>query len=60
MEDIVRRLYILQGNTPDVSPDNTREQNSRIIAWKNQERFQKRKIRDRERELSNIPKLIIN
>ena len=39
MEDIVRRLDFLRGNTPDVSPDNTREQNSRIIARKNQERF---------------------
>ena len=38
-EDIVRRLDVLRGNTPDVSPDNTREQNSRIIARKNQERF---------------------
>ena len=32
MEDIVRRLDFLWGNPPDVSPDNTREQNSRIIA----------------------------
>ena len=39
MKDFVRRLDFLQGNTPDVSPDNTREQNSRIIARKNQERF---------------------
>ena len=42
MEDIVRRLDFLRGNTPDVSPDNTREQNSRIIARTNQERFQNR------------------
>ena len=42
MEDIVRRLDFLRGNTPDVSPDNTREQNSRIIARKNQERSQNR------------------
>ena len=45
---------------PDVSPDNTREQNPRIIAWKNQEKFQNRKIREREREIRNIPKGIIN
>ena len=42
MEDIVRRLDFLPGHIPDVSPDNTREQNSRIIARKNQERFQNR------------------
>ena len=34
MDDIVRSLDYLRGNTPDVSPDNTREQNSRIIAQK--------------------------
>ena len=60
IDDIVRRLDILQGNTPDVSPDNTPAQNSRIIARQNQERFQNRQIRERERELSNIPKGIIN
>ena len=32
IDDIVRRLDILRGNTPDVSPDNTPAQNSRIIA----------------------------
>ena len=60
MEDIVRRLDFLRGNTLDVSPDNTREQNSRIIARKNQERFQNKRIKEREKELSNIPKGIIN
>ena len=51
MEDIVRRLDFVRGNTPDVSPDNTREHNSRIIARKNQERFQNRRIKEREKEL---------
>ena len=60
MDDIVRRLDFLQGNMPDVSPINTREQNSKIIARKNQERFQNRQIREREREITNIPKEIIN
>ena len=60
MEDIVRRLDFLRENTPDVSPDNTREQNSRIIPQKNQGRFQNRQIKEREKELSNIPKGIIN
>ena len=60
INDIVRRLDILRGNTPDVSPDNTPAQNSRVIARQNQERFQNRRIRERERDLSNIPKGIIN
>ena len=57
---IVRRLDILQGNTLDVSPGNTPAPNSRIIARQNQERFQNRQIKERQRELSNIPKGIIN
>ena len=57
--DIVRRLDILRGNTQDVSPDNNPAQNSRIIAWQNQERFQNRQIRERKRELPNIPKGIL-
>ena len=60
IDDIIRRLDILQENTPDVSPYNTAAQNSRIIARQNQERFQNRQIREIERELSNIPKGIIN
>ena len=60
MEDIFRRLDFLRGNTSDVSPDNTRKQNSRIVARKNQERFQNRRTKEREKELPNIPKGIIN
>ena len=45
IDEITRRFNILRGNTPDVSPDNTREQNSQIIARQNQERFQNRQIR---------------
>ena len=60
MDESVRRLDLLRGNTLDVSPDNTMEQNSRIIARKNQERFQNRWIKEREAELLNIPKGIIN
>ena len=60
MEEIVRRLDILWGNTPDVSPDNTPAQNSRIIARQNEERFQNRQIKERQNEISNIPKGIIN
>ena len=60
VDEIVRRLNWLRGNTPDVSPDKAREQNSQIIAWQNQERFQNRQIKEREREIKNIPKGIIN
>ena len=60
MKDIVRRLDFIRGNTPSVSPDNTREQNSRIIAQKNQERFQNMRIKEREKELSDIPIGVIN
>ena len=35
--------------------DNNSAQNSRIIVRQNQERFQNRQIKERERELSNIP-----
>ena len=60
IDEITRRLNILRGTTPDVSRDNTRKQNSRIIARQNQERFQNRQIREREREIKNTPKGIIN
>ena len=60
MDESVRRLDLLRGNILDVSPDNTMEQNSRIIAQKNQERFQNRRIKERETELLNIPKGILN
>ena len=60
MDDITRRLDLLRGNTSDDCPDNTREKNSKIIAQKNQERFQNRQIRERDREITNIPKGIIN
>ena len=39
MDEIAQRLDYLCGNTLDVSPNNTREQNSRIIARKNNETF---------------------
>ena len=51
---------LLEGVSPDVSPDNTREQNCKIIPRKNQEKFRNRQIREREREIKNIPKGIIN
>ena len=60
IDDIVKRLDILRGNTIDVSPDNDAAQNSRITARQNQERFRNRQIKEREKELSNIPKGIIN
>ena len=60
MNEIARRLDYLRGNTPDVSPYNTREENSRIIARKNNEKFVNQQIRQRERELSQLPKGIVN
>ena len=59
-DDIVRRLDYLRGNRPDVSPDNTREQNSRIIARKNNEKFVNQQVKQRQREISNLPKRIVN
>ena len=60
MDDITRRLDFLWGNSDDVSPDNTKEQNSKIIARKNQERFQNRQIREREWEIINKRKSSLN
>ena len=45
MDDIVRRLDYLRGNMPDISPDNTREQNSRIITRKNNEKFVSQQVK---------------
>ena len=51
MDDIVRSLDYLRGNMPDVSPDNTREQNSRSIAQKNNEKFVNEQVKQRQREI---------
>ena len=45
MDDIVRRLDYLRGNMPDISPDNTREQNSRIITRKNNKKFVNQQVK---------------
>ena len=60
MDEIARRLDYLRGNTPDVSPYNTREQNSRIIARKNNEKFVNQQAKQRNREISNLPRGIVN
>ena len=60
MDDIVRRLDYLRGNTLDVSPDNTREQNPRIIERKNHEKSVNQQVKQRQREISNLPKGIVN
>ena len=60
MDDIVRRLDYLHGNTPDASPDNSREQNSRIIARKNNEKFANQQVKQRQRQISNLPKRIVD
>ena len=54
-----RRFNFLQGNTTELSPNNTPELNSSIIARQNAEKFQNRQIREREKEIRNIPKGII-
>ena len=60
MDDIVRRLDYLRGNTPAVSPDNTPLQNSRVVAQKNNEKFVNQQIKERHREIAKIPKGIVN
>ena len=40
--------------------DNTREENSRIIAQKNNKFFLNQQIKQRQRELSKLPKGIVN
>ena len=60
IDEIACRLDYLRGNTPDVSPYNTREENSRIIARKDNEKFVNQQITQRERELSQLPKGIVN
>ena len=60
MDKITRRLDYLRGNTPDVSPYNTREENSKILARKNNEKIVNQQIRQRQREISNLPNGIVN
>ena len=60
IDRITQRLNRLRGNTTDVSPYNTREENSRIIARKNNEKFVNQQIKQRQRELSKLPKGIVN
>ena len=44
---------------PDLYVENTPAENSRRIAHANEERFQNRRLREREREISNIPRGIV-
>ena len=60
MEEITRRLDNLHGNTQEVSSYNTLGQNSRIIAQKNNQKFVGQQINQRQREISKIPKGIVN
>ena len=39
---------------------NTREQNSEIIAQKTNEKFVNQQVKQRQREISNLPKGIVN
>ena len=58
MDEITRRLDRLRGNAADISP--TREENSRTIAQKNNEKFENQQIKQRQRELSKLPKETVN
>ena len=51
------RLDRLRGNTPlEVSPFNTKEENSRIIAQKNWQKVHSQQINQIGKELSQLPK----
>ena len=52
--ELQRRLDGLRGNI--VWPQNTPEQNSKIIQGQNSEKFLNRQLRQREKELSSLPK----
>ena len=57
MEEIERRLDRLRSNTPlEVSPFNTKEENSRIIAQKNWQKVHSQQINQIGKELSQLPK----
>ena len=59
IDNLTKRLDKLRGNTNDVSPYNTPEQNSRIIMKKTNEKFVNWQINQREKELKQIPKGIV-
>ena len=59
IDELTQRLYHLRGNTEELSPDNTPEQNARIIMKKNNEKFLNRQINQREKELAKVPKGIV-
>ena len=56
IDEISQRLDRLRSATLDVFPYNTREENSRIIARKNNEKFVNQQIKQRQSELSKLPK----
>ena len=60
IDDIVRRLNYLRGNTPEISLDNTPLQNSRVVARKNNEKFVNQQIKERQTETAKTPKGIVN
>ena len=59
INDLTQRLDRLRSNTEEVLPHNTPQQNSRIIAQKNNEKFLNRQINQRQKELSKLPKRIV-
>ena len=59
IDELTQRLDRLCGNTEELAPYNTPEQNARIIMKKNNEKFLNRQINQREKELAKIPKGIV-
>ena len=49
INDLTQRLDCLRGNTEEVSPYNMPQQNSRIIAQKNNEKFLNSQINQRQK-----------
>ena len=60
IDEITSRFDRLRGNTVQVSRYNTKEENSRIIARKDNEKFVNRQINQRAKELSRLPKGKVN
>ena len=56
IHDLIKRLDKLRGNTEDVLPYNTPEQNSKIIMRKNNEKFINQQLNQNEKELKQTPK----
>ena len=59
MDEITSRLDKLRRNKNELSPYNTPAQKPAIIAQQNNQKFLDRQMNQREREIKNLPKLIV-